>query len=354
MGQSILSNLGVILLGHFAMSVLMNHREKIPKNILFFCIVVLFSSVIILLFYLPVQFGEFTFDLRLVPLFMLAIFQCWEKTLIILLIVSVWRFLMGGENVFFGVLFGMILPTLTVLAFNLINKGKRNIYQIIILITICWMISDFPIVLFVPNGKEIFQQLFLIKYISVVLPSIIYYALVLHERKRESLRQQLLFLASHDPLTKLLNKNHFIDIVEEKIKNPYYNHFIAMIDIDYFKKFNDKYGHLAGDQILISIASILKKYESDDLIASRYGGEEFIIYLRTLNSDQAIDTFQKLQNEIRNTSFQIESNLDVSITVSIGLAKIKKGEILHETIKVADQNLYEAKEKGRDQLIVVC
>lgn len=84
MFQSILSNLAIILLGHLLMSTLMNYRKCLSKSLVFICIVLLFSGVIITMFYLPIQFGEYRFDLRLIPLIFLALFRGWKATLPIL------------------------------------------------------------------------------------------------------------------------------------------------------------------------------------------------------------------------------------------------------------------------------
>lgn len=351
MFQSILSNLAIILLGHLLMSTLMNYRKCLSKSLVFICIVLLFSGVIITMFYLPIQFGEYRFDLRLIPLIFLALFRGWKATLPILIIVSIWRLFMGGNGAVPGIIFGMIIPTLFALAFYNSNKVQNVNVKKFLIVTGCWFISDFPIIFILPNGMEVFKNIFLIRYMSFIGVAFIYYTFILLAYKSEALKNQLEFLSSHDPLTKLLNRSRFIEIVEEKMNEANINHYIAMMDIDHFKQLNDTYGHLAGDSILIKIASIFKKYECENVKVARYGGEEFIFYQKSISTGKVIKTLEKIQDEIRAAAFQINDELSLTVTVSIGLAKLEDGSRLQDVIHEADTNLYLAKKKGRDQLI---
>lgn len=352
MYQSILSNLAVILLGHLLMNTLINYQNRLPNNLVNPLIVLLFSGVIITMFYLPISFGEYRLDLRLIPLIFLALFRGWKITLSILFIASSWRLFMGGDGAVPGVLFGMIMPTLFALSFYKPNKALKINLKEFLIVTVCWFISDFPIIFIFPNGLEIFKNIFLIRYTSFLAVAFIYYTFILLAYKNEALKNELEFLASHDPLTGLLNREKFLKIVEGKIMNTHMNHYIAMIDIDHFKQLNDTYGHLAGDHVLKQFASIFKKYECENLKVARYGGEEFIIYLKAINTEQAAKTLEKIQNEIRATLFQLDDEHSMTVTVSIGLAKFGTGSQLQDVISQADKNLYLAKEKDRDQLVI--
>lgn len=124
-----------------------------------------------------------------------------------------------------------------------------------------------------------------------------------------------------------------------------------MIDIDHFKKLNDSLGHLAGDQTLISLATLFKKYENENVFIARYGGEEFIIYQETASAREAVEIIENIQQTIRHTPLPLADNQTISITASIGLAEVESESSLLEAIRQADENLYSAKAKGRDQLI---
>ena len=198
---------------------------------------------------------------------------------------------------------------------------------------------------------ENFQKIFLWRYMSFLGAAVILYIFVLYEHSRRDLRGQLQFLAWHDPLTKLINKSRFFEVIEEKLKDPNVNHYLAMIDMDYFKRINDTYGHVAGDQVLIKVAEIFKQYESDHVKIGRYGGEEFILYQGHTSFEQAVQTLETIRKEIRATLFVINQGVSTHVTVSIGLAKIENGTLLQEAVKQADKNLYRAKENGRDQVV---
>lgn len=348
--QSILSNLAIILLMHLIIHSLKNYRKRLPKKLYTLLLVLTVSASVISMFYLPIEFEGYRVDLRMIPLVFLAYFSNWKLTLPILLIVSIWRVLMGGVGTTPGILFGMIGPTLLTLAVYKNNKYPHSYIDKIVLITVCWLISDFPIVFIVPNGLAIFKSIVIWRYTSLIGAASVFYYFVLMERKRYSLNNQLEFIAWHDSLTKLLNRNKFFEIVEGKRNETKENQYLAMVDLDYFKKLNDTYGHVVGDQILSEIGGIFKKYENEYVKVGRYGGEEFIIYQGHTNFEQAVLYIEAIQKEIRTTSFYIDEHLSTYVTVSIGIAKLEDDMTLQEAVKQADQNLYVAKEKGRDQI----
>ena len=114
--QSILSNLAIIFLMHIIMGTIMNYKERLNKIVFFLSVVLLFSSAVISMFFLPIEFGEYKFDLRLIPLIFLALFRGWKLTISVLSIVSIWGYFLGGMDVVPDIIFGMIIPTLFVLA----------------------------------------------------------------------------------------------------------------------------------------------------------------------------------------------------------------------------------------------
>lgn len=349
--QSILSNIAIILLMHLLMSTLMNYRKRLTKYLIYILAVLIFSCAVITMFFLPIEFsGGYRVDLRLIPLIFLAYFHGWKLTLPVLIIVSLFRLSLGGVGSEPGTLFGMIGPTLLVLFFYNKNKIHGHYFRKILLITGCWFISDAPIIYIVPDGLYIFKEIFILRYSSIIGAAMILYAFITLEHKRDILKNQTEFLAWHDPLTKLLNKKKFIEIVEMKSSNSNVNHFLAMMDVDHFKRLNDTFGHVVGDQILENLSLILKKYENDHVNVGRYGGEEFILYLGHTSFEQSIQTLENIRLEINKTSFQINHDHSIQITVSIGVAPIKNKDQLQEAIKQADKNLYIAKENGRNQV----
>ena len=131
---------------------------------------------------------------------------------------------------------------------------------------------------------------------------------------------------------------------------------VIMFDIDHFKKFNDTYGHLAGDEILKSVAMLLKSHLRHDDIAARYGGEEFVAVLPSTTKEDAVRIAEKIRQAIGQHPFlpgQGEGKTGpVTVTVSGGVAShLVDGASSNEILSAADQALYIAKEKGRNQIV---
>ena len=170
------------------------------------------------------------------------------------------------------------------------------------------------------------------------------------EQKQDEIlkmNEELLILSKTDKLTAIPNRRFYQEELAKHIEKYYNKNIIfsiLMIDIDRFKKVNDNYGHIVGDNILIQLASVLTdQIRLNDFLA-RLGGEEFVIILPETAADKAIEVANKLNKNIENTKWVTIDRL----TVSIGIATFSKGanevSILHD----ADQALYRAKENGRN------
>lgn len=156
-----------------------------------------------------------------------------------------------------------------------------------------------------------------------------------------------------DKLTNLYNRNYLQEI-EGKIKLDEY--IIAILDIDYFKRINDTYGHNVGDIVLKELGNILLstiRVEEDMVI--RYGGEEFIIFIKrkSIDSDIPFKVIDRIFANIREHKIYINDEKHIGITVSIGVNKApEKFRNFLEAFKIADSALYEAKNSGRDNIKV--
>jgi len=164
------------------------------------------------------------------------------------------------------------------------------------------------------------------------------------------LLEQIKELAIKDELTLCFSKNYFIERLKEElsIKNQVLS--LLMLDIDHFKDYNDKFGHIAGDIILRELGQLLnKKIESKGMVF-RFGGEEFCILLPAILKKEAVNIAQDIIKEIRNKVFFLRQQ-KTSITVSMGLAVAPEDAVtLEELVFKADYYLYQAKQKGRDRL----
>ena len=158
-------------------------------------------------------------------------------------------------------------------------------------------------------------------------------------------------LATVDPLTGLENRRSLMDFSEVQLKlaKRYKSFFsILLIDLDYFKKINDTYGHLIGDEILKNIAKILKESLRNVDHIGRLGGEEFIVILPNTTLKNAVLVAEKVRDAIANFVHNIEEQ-NIQTTVSIGIASYNPlDDDVNQIIERADQALYKAKSSGRN------
>jgi len=174
-----------------------------------------------------------------------------------------------------------------------------------------------------------------------------------HEVERQLLRSEKLFkdLSITDDLTGLYNSRHFYGKLKEEInrliryKQPL---SLLLIDIDDFKKINDKYGHLQGDKILKKAGSIIKDCLRETDSAYRYGGEEFTILLPGTGIEAAENVANRLRKGFVAQDLFSMTNEAIHMTVSIGACQFKPEEALETFIKRTDDALYVAKRNGKN------
>jgi diguanylate cyclase (GGDEF)-like protein len=161
-------------------------------------------------------------------------------------------------------------------------------------------------------------------------------------------------LAETDSLTGLRNRRamySFFDNIINNIHNGLYLHAIV-IDIDFFKQYNDMYGHIAGDECLSRVATYIEStIDCDASGVFRYGGEEFIILTGSTDIDNHVKITHSIQCEIKNANMIHEgSSVSKFITLSIGVAEWKTGLDFERLLEYADKALYKAKRKGRNRV----
>lgn len=167
------------------------------------------------------------------------------------------------------------------------------------------------------------------------------------------LETELTKIANIDPLTGIYNRRKMKELlksINDEHENLLNRIAIAILDIDKFKLINDTYGHDVGDLVLVKLSEILqaKNIENENFHISRWGGEEFLILYKKYQQDQkeVIEEFNNLRQMISQTTV----NENVHFTVTIGLAFYENGKNINALIKEADENLYNGKNNGRNQV----
>ncbi len=155
------------------------------------------------------------------------------------------------------------------------------------------------------------------------------------------------YLATHDVATDLLNRPSFVSRVEQSLQGNDATAALMMIDLDNFKRINDDYGHPVGDQLLVQFSRILKPFFKAQSIVSRWGGEEFLVFIPEIDDNEVYAMAEALRQRISNHTFTID-NLKLDITISIGVTLFK--DDFQSAYELTDKALYQAKELGRNRV----
>ena len=171
----------------------------------------------------------------------------------------------------------------------------------------------------------------------------------LNEMRLIEEKKKLITESLTDPLTGILNRRAILEELSQRMNHHLYDfeHLsILMLDIDFFKKINDNYGHIVGDKVLIKVSEIISQLIRGFDTVGRYGGEEFLVILPNTNSENAYKAAERIRKKIEETEFDDIEHL----TVSIGFTSYAD-ESIEILINKADQNLYEAKRTGRNKVV---
>jgi diguanylate cyclase (GGDEF)-like protein len=174
--------------------------------------------------------------------------------------------------------------------------------------------------------------------------------------ERKYAEMELERLARTDMLTAITNRRHFFELAESQFALAQrYDHQLAimMLDVDHFKSINDRYGHLAGDAVLQSVAQKCQSHMRSTDIFARYGGEEFIFLLPEQTEAGAVELAERLRQLLEQAEVKFEA-WNLKVTASFGLALIEKESALtlEQMIDRADQALYQSKRDGRNRVTV--
>jgi len=163
-------------------------------------------------------------------------------------------------------------------------------------------------------------------------------------------------MAIYDTLTGLHNRRYFEETLEAEAQKSLYNNTplsLVMVDIDFFKKVNDTFGHAEGDQVLCRVSSLLKTSVRKKDIVARYGGEEFILILPEARLDETFVIAERIRRLVEETLFEV-GKTQVHLTLSMGISNFPSHRVKskEELVEMADQALYDAKRGGRNRVCI--
>jgi len=183
--------------------------------------------------------------------------------------------------------------------------------------------------------------------------------LLLHQKKElQRMHREVLALSLTDSLTGIPNRRRLNEYINQEWIRGQRNHTpigVLFMDLDFFKAYNDYYGHAAGDTCLQAVANVLQNRIREQDLSARYGGEEFVCILPNTNIDGVRQLGNDILREIRSLNIRHNNSaVDNKVTISMGgTSVIPENDIYPEIlIEIADKLLYEAKDEGRDRLVI--
>lgn len=294
-------------------------------------------------------------DLRNLAVIFSAISGGWISTIISTSIISIFRIALYGIN---NTSITAIILLFTITFFSCIIANTKLKYHIKWLFSVGLSELATCIVLAILVKDISLRKSIIILYsISTsIMALLFYYYIVYTEDLTESFRRYKQE-SKRDFLTGLNNVRQFDNLYNNVIENALArNEMVSLlfIDIDFFKKINDNYGHKDGDLVLIKLGEILTSTCRSRDIVSRNGGEEFSVILLDCTSSKAVEIAERIRKTVQNTPIILSDQSTINITVSIGVSSYPNPvKNYNELIEKADEALYEAKKAGRNRVALV-
>ncbi len=254
----------------------------------------------------------------------------------------------GVENS--GILWVYAFPAIALILHNL----KQGIIEILLFILSILAIFIFSnhINMIANYSYELKLHLISSLLLIFILTSIYEYSNNDMFIKMNQLSKKLEMTSTIDTLTNVYNRRGMYKYIKRtmmKTKETNSKFSLLLLDIDHFKKINDTYGHLAGDQVLKDTALIIRNTIRKDDIIARWGGEEFLILLPNTTKEESVNIAQKIRKNIKSKQYNFFKD-KVFVTVSIGISEDNGSCKIDNIVGEADKNMYIAKESGRDRV----
>ncbi len=274
----------------------------------------------------------------------------------------------GAVMIYAGYTVGIYSPAtiagfVNIVLIGLVFYSRKIIYGMAVFASIFTLIISYltfnEIIRYAPvfsdtlTHSEFYHNPFWIKsmaevYLPILLVSILFFEILLSQWRRREMKIKK--MSQTDALTNVFNRRYIgeqLSTLESKKKATY---AVVLLDLDYFKKINDDYGHEVGDEVLQRVATILCTTTRIQDVVGRFGGEEFILILKDQNLQQAIEIAERCRKIIEQEEFVLETGETLKTSASFGVALAQENAKKEHTIRMADRALYLAKQRGRNQV----
>ena len=304
----------------------------------------------VLLMFFSIKTGPAIVDLRHIPLILTAFYGGIAQTMIAAFVVIIGRLLIEPNVASFINIFSMMI--IATASFLIAERHMHQMIKMLLSITISNVIAS---ILFIIIANETFIEVHIAYWIFSYIAGLFNFYVIEHQTKAYQLLNLYKFQAHYDFLTGVLNKRKFDEVLSDaftmKLKQPIHQMSLIYLDIDYFKSINDQYGHHEGDIVLKEIGKrLIKNTRSSDYIG-RIGGEEFAVLLPNCTIEKTWQIAERLRRKIADQPIYLQNGTSIHITVSLGCAYDSGTSKSIEQIPIiADQELYKAKQSGRNQV----
>ena len=253
-------------------------------------------------------------------------------------------FLISGNPEGYSAIWVLLLPSCGMLLFGRKTTVRLSMLVFVILIILLW--TSFGDSILQYDYSDSFKDRFPITFFSIFILSFVWETIRLHTHwELEKLKKDYQQLSLHDALTGVYNRLGLFE--HEKESKVGESQAVLMMDLDYFKSVNDKYGHDVGDKVLMCVSKEMERVLDNPVC--RWGGEEFVSWYPEGLKDK--DISEKFRKSVEDLKIEIDDNKTISVTVSIGEVTTDEKISLEDLINRADVCLYKAKEGGRNRVV---
>jgi len=245
-----------------------------------------------------------------------------------------------------GFMYYMLLPPLAFQAFSI----RTNIVFIVLVVALPHL---FALMGLAPGFQHLEYAVLL--WPAAMLAILIQFFYAKTYKERYDFEKRLEEMSYTDTLSGLYNRRFFMELLERELERfertgtPF---SLLILDIDFFKRINDTYGHLAGDRAIARIAALLRQETRDMDIVARIGGEEFAVILPESGSREACEAAERIRRAVASAPFSLPEGRSTTVTLSIGVTTVTESMEQNAVIKRADDAMYLAKRGGRNRVEV--
>ena len=262
---------------------------------------------------------------------------------------------MAIMNTFFAQKISSDISIYILVLFSIVGSVRMRPKTICVILLLSYSTFAIGLPFFQTNTSFLIPHLInglIINIIAFFISRILYLYAVAYIRDKEEIEkknEELKYMSEHDELTGLYNQrmiNQYIELCIDEAKQSENSLFLVVIDVDGFKRINDNYGHAYGDQVLYSVASIIREHTIKAEFIGRYGGDEFVLMFKDIEGQEVSEIMESVSNELSKVDYKQDK-----LTISCGAAKWK-GESIKEFFCKADAYMYEIKNSGKNGLLI--